>query len=222
MWKTMSKSLLAAALVSLLAACSAVEPPKQLDYTAFKNSKPHSILVVPPVSQATDVNAGNGILAQVTFPLAEAGYYVLPVGLVSETFKQNGMTTADDIHALPPAKLRQIFGADAALYISIQKYGVSYQVLDSVATVRVSAKLVDLRNGAELWTGAAYASSAENSNNNNNSLLVLLITAAIKQVVNKVSDAAYPVAGVADQRLLRAGRFNGILYGPRSPYYGTD
>ncbi|WP_208108316.1 DUF799 domain-containing protein [Paludibacterium purpuratum] len=217
----MSKSLFAVGLVSLLAAC-AVQPPKQVDYTAFKNSKPHSILVLPPVSEATDVNAGNGVLAQVTYPLAEAGYYVLPVSLVSETFKQNGLTTANDIHAVAPAKLRQIFGADAALYIDINKYGVSYQVFDSVATVSVTARLVDLRNNTELWTGTGYASSAENDNNNNNGLLVQLIAAAIKQVVNKVSDAAYPVAGVADQRLLEAGRFNGILYGPRSPKYGTD
>ncbi|BEV72155.1 MULTISPECIES: DUF799 domain-containing protein [unclassified Paludibacterium] len=217
MFKSMCKYLALASMLGFLAGC-ATEPPKQLDYTAYKKSNPHSILVLPPISKATDVNAGNGVLAQVTYPLAEAGYYVLPVGLVSETFKQNGLTTADDIHQVPLAKLRQIFGADAVLYIEVSKYGVSYQVLDSVASVSVSARLVDLRSGATLWTGSAQASDAEN-NNNNNDLLVQLVSAAIKQIAKKVTDATYPVAGVADQRLLEPGRFNGILYGPRSPKY---
>ena len=35
-------------------------------------------------------------------------------------------------------------------------------------------------------------------------------------------DAGYPIAGVASQRLLSAGRPGALLYGPRSPKYGTD
>lgn len=37
---------------------------------------------------------------QLTFPLAEAGYYVLPVALVDETLRQNGMTKPVDIHQI--------------------------------------------------------------------------------------------------------------------------
>jgi hypothetical protein len=96
-------------------------------------------------------------------------------------------------------------------------------VFDSVATVTVQAKLVDLRTGTTLWQGSASANSNENNNNNSNSfgLVGLLIQAAVKQVVNKASDAAYPVAGVTSQRLLHTGA-NGLLYGPRSARYGTD
>lgn len=221
MLKHMTKVSVLALCAALLTGCASQAP--KIDYTAYKASKPHSILVLPPVSEATDINAGNGVMAQMTYPLAEAGYYVLPVTLVSETFKQNGMTTANDMHAVPAAKLRQIFGADAALYVDVTKYGVSYQVFDSVATVTVKAKLVDLRSGTALWEGSASASSSENDNNNNNLGLVgMLVQAAIKQVVNKVNDAAYPVAGVASQRLLSAGHANGLLYGPRSAKYGTD
>jgi hypothetical protein len=212
--------LLALALLAMLATGCASNAPTQ-DYTAYKASKPRSILVLPPVSESLDVNAGFGVLSQVTYPLAEAGYYVLPVSLVSETFKQNGMTTANDIQSVSPAKLRTIFGADAVLYLDVHEYGVHYQVFDSVARVAVSAKLVDLRSGTALWSGSAVASSAENQNNNNLGLVGMLIQAAIKQVVNNVSDASYPVAGVASQRLLSVGA-NGLLYGPYSPHYGTD
>jgi len=221
MFKYIIKSLPLLALV-LLTACAGPQTPS-LDYTAFKASKPHSILILPPVSEATDVNAGYGMMAQMTRPLAEGGYYVLPVSLVSETFRQNGLTTANDIQAVDPAKLRKIFGADAALYVDVTKYGVSYQVLNSVANVAVQARLVDLRSGKMLWEGKASASSAETDNDNSSFGLVgMLVQAAIKQIVNHVNDASYPVAGIASQRLLTAGQPNGLLYGPRSAKFGTD
>ncbi|VEB40928.1 Putative lipoprotein NMB1124/NMB1162 precursor [Chromobacterium violaceum] len=157
-----------------------------------------------------------------TYPLAEAGYYVVPVALMTETFKQNGLATANDIQAVSPAKLREIFGADAALYTTIKRYGVRYSVIDSVAEVEVSTKLVDLKNGQELWAGSAAANNANNNNNNVGGLVGMLVNAAIKQIVNSATDATYPVAGMASNMLLSAGRVNGVLYGPRSPQYGTD
>lgn len=40
------------------------------------------------------------MLVSNTLPLAEAGYYVLPVAMVEETFQQNGLTNANDIRAV--------------------------------------------------------------------------------------------------------------------------
>ncbi|EPM73075.1 lipoprotein, partial [Pseudomonas syringae pv. actinidiae ICMP 18804] len=36
------------------------------------------------------------------------------------------------------------------------------------------------------------------------------------------TDAGHPIAGIASNRLLTAGRPAGLLYGPRSPKYGSD
>ncbi len=211
--------VMALAAVALLPGCAT---PKRIDYSAFKESRPRSILVLPPLNESLDVKATYGVLSQVTYPLAEAGYYVLPVALVDETFRQNGLTNAGDIHQVPAAKLREIFGADAALYIAVKEYGTRYMVLSSAALVTAQATLVDLRSGATLWTGSAGASSEEGSGNNG-SLLTQLLTAAIKQIVRSAQeDAAYPVAGITSQRLLSAGRPAGILYGPRSPKFGSD
>jgi len=74
------------ALVLLSAGCATPAPH---DYTAYKQSRPASILVLPPVNQTTDIKASIGMLSQMTEPLAEAGYYVFPVAVVSETFKHN-------------------------------------------------------------------------------------------------------------------------------------
>jgi hypothetical protein len=212
--------LAACLLPAMLAVGCATHQATPYDYTAFKAAKPRSIVVLPPLNTSPEVTAGYTVLSQVTYPLAEAGYYVLPVALVDETFKQNGLTTAADIHAVDPHKLQGIFGADAALYVTVTNFGASYTVVNSVVTVTASARLVDLKTGATLWTGQASANNNEGNNNNGGGGLVgALVAAAVKQIINSTTDTSYPVAGVASQRLLAAGQSNGLLYGPRSVNY---
>lgn len=204
------------AVVALLAGCVA-PPQKNVDYTAFRESKPASILVLPPLNTSVDVAASAAVLAQATQPLAESGYYVIPVGVMDETFKQNGLTTPDDIHQLPATKLREIFGADAALYMTVKQYGSSYAVVSSTVTVSIDAELLDLRNGATLWTGSKQVVHA--NNNNSGGLLGMLVQAMVDQIVNNLTDRSYSVAGMTNNMLLSAGTPGGILYGPRSPRY---
>jgi len=212
---------LACISVAILAAgCAA--PVKQLDYTAFKQSRPKTILILPPLNESPDVAATYSMLSQMSYPLGEAGYYVLPVALVDETLKQNGMTSAADIHAIAAAKLVEIFGADAALYVTVNKYGSVYTVINSAVTVTANAKLIDLKTGGLLWSGTASASSAESNGNAGGGLIGMLVSAAINQIVNSVSDQGHVIAGVASARLLSAHQPDGLLYGPRSPKYGTD
>ncbi|CAG2136678.1 Putative lipoprotein/NMB1162 [Cupriavidus yeoncheonensis] len=205
-------------IVMLFAGCAV--PNKQVDYAAFKASRPRSILVLPPLNESPDIKATYGMLAQATAPLAESGYYVLPVALVDETFRQNGLTVPGDIHATPVAKLRQIFGADAALYVTVAEYGSKYQVISSVTRVAASAKLVDLKTGDVLWNGTAVA--ATDSSSSGGGLIGMLVNAAITQAINHSLDASYKVAATTSYRLLSAGQPGGILYGPRSPKYQSD
>ena len=207
------QGLLVLLFAGLLGGC-ATPPP--YDYSAFKQSDPASILVLPPVNRSPDIKATYSMLAHITHPLAEAGYYVMPVALVDETFKQNGLMNADEMHMAPPAKLREIFGADAALYIEVSEYGSSYHILSSEVSVAAHAKLVDLRTGQLLWEGAARASTAENQNSGGG-LVGMLVTAAVNQIINTLTERGHEVAGITSQRLLAGGMPNGILYGPRSP-----
>jgi hypothetical protein len=210
-------------LAAILMTACATQKPVAIDYTAFKASKPRSILVMPPVNQSPEVAASLSMLSVATMPLAEAGYYVMPVTLVHETFKQNGITVADDAQNVSLGKLRQIFGADAALYITVSNYGASYRILDSVVEVKASAKLVDLRTGAQLWQGSAAASSAEDNNSNNSGGVIgLLVAAVVKQIINSTTDQGHVIANRASQRLLAVGHAGGLLYGPYNPKYGTD
>lgn len=211
---------LAACLLPALFFVGCAHHGQPYDYTAFKAAQPKSILVLPPLNNSPEVKATYGMLSQLSYPLAEAGYYVLPVAAVDETFKQNGLANAADIHNVGTRKLHEIFGADAALYVTVTKYGSVYTVLNSEVVVAAEARLVDLRTGTVLWDGKASASSAEQNNNSGGGLIGALVAAAVKQIINTSTDAAYPIAGVASGRLMSAGGSNGILYGPRSANYG--
>ncbi len=212
---------MAAALVLittlLLGGCAT--PPVPRDYTAFKKADPASLLVLPPLNDTPDVLATASVLAQVSYPLAESGFYVLPVSLVDETLRTNGMQTAADAHAIAPEKLRQIFGADAVLYVTVKRYGTVYNVLSSETAVALQARLVDLRSGELLWEGKSVASSAEQGGGGQGGVVGLLVKAVVEQITSSLSDRSYRIADVASQRLLSATQPNGILYGPRSPLY---
>lgn len=218
-WKSTLKILALLAAGWILSGCATKAP---YDYTAFKESRPRSILVLPPLNNSPEVQATFSVLSYATLPLAEAGYYVMPVTLVAEAFSENGMTQPADMHATSPDRLLKIFGADAALYITIQKYGTVYQVINSASIVTAEAKLVDLKTGKQLWAGSASASSEEGQNQQQGGLAGLLISAIVKQVLATTLDQSHQVAGVATARLLSAGVPNGLLYGPRSPNYGKD
>ncbi|MCP3866326.1 MAG: DUF799 domain-containing protein [Aestuariibacter sp.] len=203
---------------ALLSGC--VSLPPSHDYSAFRNADPHSIIVLPPVNNTPEVIAPYSMLSQIVVPIAESGYYVYPTAVVDQTFKSNGLTVAEDIHALPVSKIREIFGADAALYVTIEEYGTSYVVLSSDTIVTASASLVDLKTGTVLWQDAATASSAETRGNSGGGLVGMLVEAALNQIIETVTDRGFDIAALTSNRLLSSEAHNGLLYGPRSPKYG--
>ncbi len=212
------KSLTAAGLVALLAGC--VSPPPAHDYTAFKEADPHSIIILPPLNNTPEVIAPYSVMTQMVAPIAESGFYVFPVAVVEQTFKGNGLTVASDVHQVPVDKLHSIFGADSALYITVEEYGTSYVVISSETAVTVSASLVDLRTGVQLWQGKARASSSEQQNNSGGGLVGMLVVAAINQIAETITDKGFEIAAITSSRLLSSDTYNGLLYGPRSPSYG--
>ncbi|WP_380181802.1 DUF799 domain-containing protein [Kalamiella sp. sgz302252] len=203
--------------IALLAAMTLTGCAKKTpyDYSEFRASKPASILVLPAENKSPDIKAAHSFASLVTLPLAESGYYVFPVAVVEETFKQNGLTNATDIRSVPTAKLHEIFNADAALYIDISDYGTKYMIVDSETRVSATARLVDLRSGKQIWSGSATASDNE-GNNNNQSLLGMLVAAAVNQIASNITDKAHDVAAITSARLLMAEGDGDILPGPRA------
>jgi len=81
---------------------------------------------------------------------------------------------------------------------------------------------VDLKTGKLLWAGSASASSEEGKSQQQGGLAGLLVSAIVNQVMATSLDQSHQIAGIATNRLLSGGVYNGVLYGPRSPNYGND
>ncbi|MDR2015255.1 MAG: DUF799 domain-containing protein [Azoarcus sp.] len=201
--------------------CACATQTAQRDYTAFRESRPRSILVMPPVNQSPEVKATASFLATSTRPLAESGYYVIPVALSDEMLKQNGVTVAEEAHAIELGKLREIFGADAALYVTVTRFGTSYRLVNSVVEAAASARLVDIRTAQELWSGTAVVALG-NDNSGGGGLIGALVSAVVNQIINTVSDKSHDAARMANYQMLSAGRQDSILFGPYHPKSGTD
>ena len=207
------RCLFLVSMVLLTLSGCAVEPPK--DYTAFKANRPASILILPPLNSSLEVNAPFGVLAQATMPIAEAGYYVFPVALVYETFKQNGLSSPADIHQVPLDKLREIFGADAVLYLDVKQYGTSYAVFASNTTVGVEATLVSAHTGETLWTGQKTV--VDGGSSGSGGILGLLIEAIVNQIANTLTDRSFGVAATTNILLFSPAVEGGLITGPRYP-----
>ncbi len=191
------------------------------DYTNFKESKPRSILVLMPTSSVTNIEADENVLGATVLPLSLAGYYVFPVTMVYDTFKENGLTEAADIQAVPLEKLNEVFNPDAVLYLSVNYYNADYTVLSSSFRVQVTGKLVDAKNGKLLWSMTMNSKSNGSSGGN---LLAQVISALVTKIVNELADVGYDAAGMNAQLmydpLLQAyGNYTPILYGPYHPKY---
>lgn len=212
------RNLLFLSLIALL--FSACAKPKVYDYSEFLQAKPKSILVLPPTNQTTEIKAPAAILANSLIPLSEAGYYVYPMALVYDTFKNNGLTEAEEIAKIPLPKLREIFNADSALYLHITDYGTKYALLQSYTIVGVTAKLFDLRSQKLLWQKQAYAQT--DSGGSNGGLVGMLISAVVTQIANSISDASYDLANQAMWQLYAPDCFNCLLRGYRAKHFGED
>ncbi len=212
-------ALLGAFAVLFLGACAGSQP-EIYDYSAFLQTKPRSIVVVMPTSDSAEIKASAAVLANALYPLSEAGYYVFSPALVNETFKNNGIYDAAEIAQISTYKLKQIFGADAALYLNVADYGTSYMLLNSVTRVSVAATLVDLNTGAVLWQKSAAA--ANDSGGGGGDLIGMLVSALVKQIADSVSDASFDLSARADAILFSTDCRDCLLYGPYSPRYGQD
>ncbi|MCX7096636.1 MAG: DUF799 family lipoprotein [Methylococcales bacterium] len=183
------------------------------DYTAFRAHKPRSILVLPPVNKTTDVNAPYTYLSTITQPLAECGYYVFPVAVVDAYMKENGLPSADEMHGVSLAKIRQIIGADAVLYVTIEEWGQKYIVIQSVTIINATAKLVDTATGTVIWEGKQSVSRGSGGGGDP---VAMLITAAVTQVMNSMVDYTHDLSRQANYQMVYDPN-EGFLAGPYLP-----
>lgn len=188
----------------LLIGC--VTQPTKKDMSAFHAAAPRSILVVPTVNRSLDVDAPNYVLATLPVPLAEKGYYVFPVNTTKFVLEQEGFYEGERIHQEPPQTLAQLFGADAILYVTINRWDAQYAVITTTVTVDFDYRMVS-KDGTEIWSETKSMQYQPQSNSGG--LLGMLINAAIARAAPNY----IPLTQQANQQVFVLGP-NAIPAGP--------
>lgn len=171
------KIFLTIALFIFITGCVATK-----DYTKFNNASPASILIVPVVNRSVEVAAPDYFLSTITIPIAEKGYYVFPVHMIKRVLEDDGLSDADLVHNAPTQKLAELFGCDAVLYISIEKWEAKYMVFTTQVTVELSYILKDGKTGDGLWSEKqtmVYVPQNQRTGNPLADLIVMAVNAAV-------------------------------------------
>jgi len=186
------------------------------DYTAFRSADPRSILIVPVVNNSVDVDASDYFLSAISQPVAERGYYVFPVNMVKRVMEEDGLADADMVHHADPTRLAELFGADAVLYVSIERWDAQYAVLVTTVTVEFSYVLKDGHTGQDLWgTDQKFVYQSGGSSGSGNGLADLVIM-LVDAAVTKASPNYLPLARQANSSAV-VQMHHGLPAGPYRP-----
>lgn len=205
----MDASCFIAGLTLLLG--SACQSHKSWDMEPFLRHSPSSILVLPPVDATLELDGSSMVLASITQPLAEQGYYVFPVALVQSMLLENGLPTPDDMHSVSLENLQEVFDPDAVLYLTIEEWGTDYHAITSRTQVAVSGRLLDAGTGEVLWKGRAQRS--QSSGGAGGGWFGALAVALATQVLSTKGEASRELAAGVCHDLIRSRR-DGLLEGP--------
>ena len=203
-------------VLSLVAACAQQE---KKDYARFRAEDPRSILVLPVVNNTVDVDAPLYFLSTIAVPVAERGYYVFPVNLVRGVMNEEGLSDANMVQAADPAVLGDLFGADAILYISIEKWETQYLIISSTTIVSFTYLLKNGQTGEELWRESATMRYSPQGDGGGG--IAGLIAQAVVAAIQKAAPNYMPLARKATrQAIWLPGK--GFPAGPYHEDYGKD
>jgi len=206
------------ALFALLAALlvTGCATPVKSDLSAFHAAKPRSILVVPAVNKTLNVDAPNYLLTTLTVPLAEKGFYVFPVHTARTVLEQEGFYEGDAIHQQPPQALANLFGADAILYVTINRWDAQYALITTTVTVNFDYRLVS-KDGTELWKANKQMQYAPQNQNAGHPLATLLV-AAVTAAMTRADPNYLPLAIMANEQVFNTD----VTAIPAGPYRSVN
>ncbi len=194
----------------LLTGCRTNAPKR--DNGAFEAANPRSIVVVPVVNKSLDVDAPNYVLSTLPVPIAEKGYYVFPVNTTKMVLEQEGFYEPERVREQPPEAIAKMFGADAVMFVTINRWDTKYVVLAATVTVDFEYRLVS-KTGEELWKNSQRMQYSPSNNNAGGGALGVLISAAINAAIARAAPNYMPLTTQANSIALRSGK-NALLDGP--------
>ena len=125
-------------------------PIQKKDLSAFSTAAPRSILIVPIVNKTLDVDAPLYLLTTLPIPITDKGYYVFPVNTTKFILEQEGLYEGERIQQMPTPQLAGMFGADAVLYVTINRWDAQFILISTTITVDFDYRIVS-SSGVEIW-----------------------------------------------------------------------
>jgi hypothetical protein len=203
-------SLLAVVAGTLTGCAHQVELSKQEKFLA---AAPRSILIVPVVNNSVEVTAADYMLATITIPLAERGYYVFPINLVKRVLEDDGLSDSSLVHSAPTPKLANLFGTDSVLYIVIERWDAQYLVLTTTVTVGLVYQIRDGKTGDVIWENKQTMVYQPSGGGSGNPLADLLVK-AVQAAITKAAPNYIPLARQANILAFTQYPGTGIPLGP--------
>lgn len=117
------KKYLSIFVVSLLLLTSCGSQESRLSmYPKMYEEKPLTILVMPPINNTNHAEAKDYFYNSLSKPIIEKGYYVVSPNLALDLLKQESAYDSEMFINGSLAPFKNVFGADAALFTTINKW----------------------------------------------------------------------------------------------------
>ncbi|NOX90949.1 MAG: hypothetical protein GXP18_00435 [Gammaproteobacteria bacterium] len=199
----------------LTSGCATIDKASKGElYPEMYQEMPKTVLVLPAINRSTAADAPHLYSSTVAQPLANAGFYVLSTEVTKKFLENEGLSSGEQLRGIPPQKFGETFGADAVLYVTIEKWDSNYYVLGGNVTVKISYQLKSAKSGSELW---AYENEVvldtSGDSNNSGGLLGAIIATAIKTATQDYVPIARRVNNLA---------LNNIPFGSYHKLYKKD
>jgi hypothetical protein len=220
MWVRLIPVLPALFLAVVMAGCAPMGGGALTKGEAFPQmyqEDPRSILILPPMNDSTAADAKAYYATTIEVPIAQAGYYVFPMEMVSDILKQEGVYDTELLYNMPVSKFNDYFGADAVMFTRIKKWDVSYAVVASSLTVTVSSEVVSTKTNAKLWSHEGSVTVDLSGGSGGDGSWAGLLAQAIATSINTAAADYVDYARMANVRL-----FSTLPAGPYSPRHQVD
>jgi hypothetical protein len=194
----MYKNIAAILFLLLLSGCQTVQVTKGEAFPKMYGEKPASILVVPAINLTTAADAAALYSTTIAMPLAESGYYVFSIPFIEQFLHREGITDGEQVSRIPLSKFKEMFDADAVLFVTLNSWDTNYYVTGGNVTVGAKFELKSTSSSEKLWQYDDVVVH-NTSGNSGNIIADMIATALTTALVDYV-----PIAHVVNQRIVNS------------------
>ena len=213
------KRILLPILCLLITSCANIEQTTKKDaFPYVYKEKPIALLIVPIINNTTAADAPGLYYTTLKKPLAELGYYVLPIQFTQQILQEQGIINGEVARSVPLSKYKEAFGADAVLFITINAWDTSYRVVASNMMVSSHFSLYSTKTKVKLW-GYNNTVNYQIGGNGGGGAIGLLVNVIATAIETSAMDYV-PIADEVNRRVLFT--LPKGLYSPKFEKDGQD